>query len=135
MRGNEIDLKTRVLRHLALTLEFGEFVVRRLCDIRVKKIFERGVLRRLARLEPLTNARCAAGVNAEQLIGLFQGQIFGERGLEPSNPIAPVAGFAVGDAFETIAERGAHGRKHIARTGERYTADKMNMAHGYPPEL
>src|SRR5581483_12426184 len=68
-------------------------------------------------------------MNAKQLAGLLQRQVFGKNRFEPGDPVRAFARFAVRNALECGTERRTHSFEHSAPIGERNTADKMDVAH------
>jgi sec-independent protein translocase protein TatA len=53
-----------------------------------------------------------------------------KHGLDKADPLGPLAGFAVREAFQIGAELVPQGAKHALCIAERHTAYEMNMGHG-----
>ena len=105
MGGNEIDLEAAVRRNLPLLLELGKISVRADRVVGIEQIAEAHVLRRRARLEPVTRARGRRRVQAKHLVGFFQRRIVGKDGFEVRDPVAALAGLAIGNAQQARPER------------------------------
>jgi len=128
MRRHQIDLETDMLRNHALCFQRREFRVRAFGDVRIKQIGERDIVHCFAGFQPVTYARRSRGMDPKEFVGFLQGRIVGEHRFEPGNPVRALAGFPIGDAFEALPERGAHGLKDLARACQWHAADEMNGA-------
>ena len=74
-------------------------------EVGVVKILEMHVLRLAAGLERVALAAGSGGVDAEEFAGLLQRRTCREHRLEPGDPVAALAGLAVGNALDAPAKR------------------------------
>ncbi len=99
MRRDEIDLEAAMRRDHALPLEPGEFAVGPDRGVGIEQIVEPDVGDRHAGLEPITRAPRRGRMQAEHLVGFLQRRIVGEDRLQMRDPVAALAGLAVGNAL------------------------------------
>src|SRR5262245_3884298 len=100
MRGNEIDLEAAVRRNHALLLEPREYLVGSQRGVGIEQIAELNVLRRDTGPQAIACAPGRAGVQAEHLVRLLQRGMLSEDRLEMRDPVAALAGLAVGNASQ-----------------------------------
>ena len=129
MRRHQIDLEFGRGGYLAGVFERLEHGIRLLGDVGIEQIAELHVRGAQSRLERETLAAGAAAcVHAEELARFHKGRIVGKDRLEPGDPVAALAGFAVRQPLDARAERGADLREDVLRIRHRHAADEIDVA-------
>src|SRR5258707_8498988 len=72
-------------------------------------------------------------MQAKDLIRFLKCRMICEYRLEGRDPVAALAGLAIGNAQKARPERGTHGREHVTRIGKRNAADELNGARRHAP--
>ena len=129
MRRYQVDLEFGAGGNLAGVLERPEHGIRLLGDVRIEQIAEMHVLDAQSRLERETLAAgTAAGVHAEKLARFHKCRVIGKHRLEPGDPVAALAGFAVRQPLDARTQRCAHLREDVLRIRHRHAADEVDVA-------
>jgi len=127
MRRHQIDLEACAGRDLAGVTRGAEGGVGCRGDARIEQIVELHIRHRLAGLQRVAPAWRGGFVQAEHLVGELQGRVVGENRLQPDDPVATLAGFAIGDAFQSRTERSADLVEHFFGAGHRHAADEVEI--------
>jgi hypothetical protein len=75
--------------------------------------------------QAIAEARHAAGMRAELLVGFLEQGIIGDNRREPRHPRPP--DLAIGHARQLRAEQPARGREHFLGARQRHAADEMKL--------
>src|SRR5712692_7135505 len=120
-RGRQTYLKAASARDDAFVAKPGKLRVRVARGPRVAEWADRHIARSIGRTELyFGERRVAGGIGRDD----FKCRIRGEHVELPSDPAQPIAGFAVGDALDAIAENRRGGAKDLTGIRQRHAADQ-----------
>ena len=131
MRRHQVDLEFALRRHSALRFQRGEVGIGASGDVGIEQIVEAHIGDRLAGSQAIARVGAGTGMDAEDFIRFLKRGIVGEDRLQPGDPVAALAGLAIGNALEVRPERAAHFGEDLAGVGQRYATDKMDVARHF----